>query len=186
MQKLARRDLSLPAAALVAKLGVCSVTEAEDDDCPDPVRDVTYLKDLDREVRAGGFAGYFFSFSAKYAFEVWFASQETNDHFYDLVTRAIARVTYEYGDVIDLDEVFEETEGKGVRDAYKRYIAMIVKAQAVPGDRTLAFADFRDRVNRRLGSWDGLEGLTMEYYAKVGMSDLIATIVRANPACFVE
>jgi hypothetical protein len=186
MQKLARRDLSLADAALVAKVGDCTIGQADLEDAPDPVRDFACLKDLDREIRSGGFAQYFFSFSAKYAFDVWLASQETTDEFYDLVTRAIARVTFEFGDLLDLHAIFEESDGKAMPDAYKRYIATIVKAQAPGGDRGQTFSDFRDRVNRRFGAWDGLEGLTMEYYAKIDMNALLAKIVRDNADCFVE
>lgn len=183
MPGITRSDLLLSDDDLVAKLRTIDRLEAEASGMSILV-DIVHLLELDHQVKNGGFAQYFFNASSQFAFDAWFASQSVGDELYDLMTRAIARVTFELGDEIDLHAIFQSQGGAGINGAYARYVDAMVRGRGSSLDTLRAFAAFRDRVNRRAADWQGLDELTTEYLTAFDMTAAVTKLARENAASF--
>jgi hypothetical protein len=183
---LSRAELKLPDAKLSQLLRERTAGMESDKEADDAQRDVAFMFELDRQVRNGGFAQYFFNSSCPNAFDAWFASDVIDGVINELLGHALQRLGLEFGAELDLDQLLGKVGGDALGKAYGQLVQIYQDAHRSSPDLKEAFIAFATRLDDDKQGIPGFGTLTRRYFAEVDLDTSVADHVRAEPEAFLS
>jgi hypothetical protein len=181
---LSRADLKLPDDKLAVLLRKRSSGLESNKEADDAHRDVAFMFELDTQVRAGGFAQYFFNVSGANAFDAWFASDTIDGTANELLSHALARLGVEFGVDLELHRLIEEGGGDALGKAYAQLVEIYQGAHAGP-DLKDAFVAFSARLADDKQGLPGFAKINRQYLTAVDINAAVTEHVRAEPEPFL-
>jgi hypothetical protein len=183
---LSRAELKLPDPKLSELLRKRAAGMESDKEADESHRDLAFVFELDHQVRAGGFAQYFFNTSCPNAFDAWFASDLIDDTTNQLLSHALHRLGVEFGVDLELHRLFDEGGGDALGKAYAQLMEIYQTAHQLSGDLKEAFVAFTERLDSDKQGVPGFGKINRQYLKEVDVDAAVAEHVRADPEPFLS
>ena len=182
---LSRAELKLPDAKLGDVLRKRTAGMERDKNADESHRDVAFMFELDRQVRDGGFAQYFFASSCTNAFDAWFASDLIDGTANELLSHALQRLGIEFGVDLELHRLIGEGGGDALGKAYAQLIEIYQGAHQATADLKQAFMTFTERLEDNKQGMPGFGRINRQFVEDVDIDAAIAEHVRGEPEPFL-